>query len=105
MATHDPFDNRGQERTRQQAADAAQEARDLQNADLRTLMGTAPGQRVMWWLMELAGVYRSSFNHSGSVMAFNEGQRNIGLVLVNRLNDACPQQFAAMLIEQGTKHE
>jgi len=48
-------------------------------------------------------VNRTSFNNSGSVMAFNEGQRNIGLMLQAEVLEANPDAYMTMLTEQRTK--
>lgn len=53
-------------------------------------------------LLEETGVYRSSFNHSGSVMAFNEGQRNVGLRLLSQILVHAPGSYALLLEEQKT---
>ena len=46
---------------------------------------------------------RTSFNASGSVMAFNEGQRNIGLMLQAEVLEASPEAYMTMLNEQRKK--
>lgn len=62
-------------------------------------MAHAQGRRIAWRLLEKAGIYRTSFNHSGSVMAFNEGKRDVGLFLLAELNDAAPGGYLKMLGE------
>ena len=52
-------------------------------------------------LLDEAGVYRSSFNHSGSVMAFSEGKRHIGLFLTSELLEASSEGFMKVLKEYG----
>lgn len=49
-------------------------------------------------ILERAGIFKSVFDHSGSVMYFNEGQRQFGLKLWTWLEDADEQQ--AELMEQ-----
>ncbi len=68
--------------------------------DVRWLMSSPRGRRLVWWLLSKCGVNRTSFNNSGSVMAFNEGQRNIGLLLQAEVIDASPDAFMTMLTEQ-----
>lgn len=67
--------------------------------DLRWLMEQKRGRRVVWRILEEAGIYRSVFHTSGSVMAFNEGQRNAGLRLLDQVMRAAPQQYMTMLEE------
>lgn len=71
--------------------------------DLRWLMGHKPGRRFVRRLLERTGVYRTSFHTSGSVMSFNEGQRNVGLGLVAEIQEHAPDQFLLMLKEQTSE--
>lgn len=87
----------------QEAADAQAEARRVQIEDIRWLMSDKRGRRIMWRLLAEAGVYRTSFNNSGSVTAFNEGKRQIGLVLIGEVNEHAANQFLVMLKEHADK--
>lgn len=85
------------------AAEAQAEARRLEIEDIQWLMAGKQGRRLMWRLLAEAGVYRTSFNNSGSVTAFNEGKRQIGLILLGEVNDHAAQQFFVMLKEHNAK--
>lgn len=87
----------------QAAADAQAEARRLEIEDIQWLMADKRGRRIMWRLLAEAGIYRTSFNNSGSVTAFNEGKRQIGLVLIAEINDHAANQFLVMLKEHKDK--
>jgi hypothetical protein len=50
-------------------------------------------------------VYRSSFNHSGSVMAFSEGKRHIGLFLTSELLEASADGYMKVLKEFKAKDD
>lgn len=50
-------------------------------------------------LLDQAGVYRTSYSHSGSQMAFNEGRRDIGLFLTSELMAASPKGYFELLKE------
>lgn len=71
-------------------------ARELEAADLRAVMGTAEGRRFMWRLLGRCGFLSASFNHSGSIMAFNEGRRGVALELFHEIEQVCPEQYLAM---------
>lgn len=59
---------------------------DIQNLhDLKDLMSTAEGRRFFSWLMLKCGLNNPSFTGSESTTYFNEGQRNIALVLQGRM--------------------
>lgn len=68
--------------------------------DLRWVMSSPRGRRFVWWLLSLAGVRRLSFNNSGSVTAFNEGQRNVGLAIEGQIVEHCQGSYLTMLSEQ-----
>lgn len=81
------------------AADQANAERTFVE-DLRWVMSSPRGRRVMTWLLAFTGVKRSSFNNSGSVTAFNEGQRNVGIAIDAHLSEHCHDQYLTMLNEQ-----
>lgn len=81
----------------------AENARKTFVEDVKWLMSSPRGRRLAWWLLSKSGVNRTSFNNSGSVMAFNEGQRNIGLMLQAEVLDASPDAYMTMLQEQRKK--
>ena len=62
-------------------------------------MSNKRGRRVMYGLLERAGVWRLSFNTNALQMAFNEGNRNWGLSLTATVSEHCPEQYALMLKE------
>lgn len=74
----------------------ARMAAEQSRADLLIVMGSESGRRFMWGLLGECGMYRASFNNSGSITAFNEGQRDIGLRLTARITQECPEQYLAM---------
>lgn len=86
---------------REAAADEAlaREKRRRELDDLKWLLAHPQGRRVTIRILAEAGIYRSSFNHSGSLMAFNEGKRQIGLWLQSELVDANPDGHLKMLKE------
>ncbi len=103
MSHVDPLNLQEQER-----ADAERRERDKLAAtnadnDLKWLMEQKRGRRIVWRLLEGAGIYRSSFNHSGSVMAFNEGRRDVGLKLLADVCRVSPQGYALMTEEQSKR--
>lgn len=70
--------------------------------DIRWLMSSPRGRRTVWWLLQIAGVYRTSYPCDAN-MAFREGGRNIGLQLQARVTDHCPDAYIAMLNETKVK--
>jgi hypothetical protein len=65
-------------------------ARDRELHDLRTLMQSIEGRRFIWRLLDRAGVFRTSFT-GNSTTFFNEGQRNMGLIVLADVHEACAE--------------
>jgi len=85
-----------------QKAEAENRAKTHED-DIKWLMSSPRGRRLSWWILEKAGVNRTSFSNSGSVMAFNEGQRNMGLMLQAEIIGLAPERYMEMLTESGSK--
>ena len=99
MSNYDPLDLESQDKQRQ-ARDLKQKLADqTENDDVKWLMGSKRGRRILWRFLDRAGVYRSSFHQNSMTMAFNEGVRNEGLRLLATINTAAPDLFATMTKE------
>lgn len=99
MSTGDPFDIAAEAqdeeaKRKRQAAEVEQEAEDW-----LWLMGSARGRRIVWRLLERAGMYRTSFTGQDSLTNFNEGQRNIGLAIQAKVNRHALQHASKMVRE------
>ena len=106
MATlNEPTDLRRQERDAEAEEAVAREARRKELEDLRWLLGHPQGRRIITRLLDEAGLYRTSFNHSGSVMAFNEGKRHLALFLTAELMEASTDGFMKVLKEYRAKND
>lgn len=72
--------------------------------DIRLVMSTEQGRRVIWSLLEQGRVFATTFTADPYVSAFNEGQRNLALALFQRVMQHCPQQYLAMA-DEASKQE
>jgi hypothetical protein len=79
-----------------------QSARDAELQDFAQIMSTRVGRRFMWRMLGITRFQESSFT-GNSTTFFNEGQRNIGLMLWADLNEACPERYLEMLQESKEK--
>jgi hypothetical protein len=102
MKQRDPLDLAGQDRDREAKTRKSKVERDQEAADFKWLMSDRRGRRFMWRLLGMTGLYRSSFT-GNSATFFNEGQRNIGLMLIAEVNELTPDSYANMLEEHRTK--
>lgn len=73
--------------------------------DMRWLMATATGRRIVWRLLVRARVFGSTFDQHAGVMSFNEGLRSQGLQLLADINRLCPHQYPVMAQENQPKPE
>lgn len=72
--------------------------------DLKWIMADARGRRFMWNMLTRCGIYRSSYAAGqGKVeaIAFYEGERNIGLELLDRVLKQTPKAYATMTQENA----
>ncbi|MEG9636304.1 hypothetical protein [Enterobacter asburiae] len=67
--------------------------------DIKFVMDSEQGRRVVWSLLEKGQVFGTCFNVDPSITAFNEGQRNLALVLFQRVMAHCPDQYLKMAAE------
>lgn len=74
----------------------------IEHDDLRRLMSSGWGRRLMWRLLSEAGVFRLSYTGEAQSTAFNEGRRSYGLAQLNMINEVCPEIYVTMLQENAT---
>ena len=72
---------------------------EAMQSDIRALMKLPAGRRVVWRLLEQAGVWRSVFSPEPLRMAFAEEQRNLGLWLLDWVMRECPDEYDLMMRE------
>jgi len=72
--------------------------------DMRYVLSSVQGRRLIWRILDMAGVYRSSFT-GNSTTFFNEGARNIGLRVLSDVMDAKPEAFLLMQNEDKKRKE
>lgn len=71
--------------------------------DIKWLMGTKRGRRIVHRLMAKAGVFRLSFDQNAMRMAFNEGNRNMGNSLLALVTELCPDKYLDLINEAKDK--
>ncbi|HFS7450613.1 TPA: hypothetical protein ACH1O8_003958 [Enterobacter roggenkampii] len=76
--------------------------RDIE--DIQFVMGSEQGRRVIWSLLEKGQVFGACFNVDPHITAFNEGQRNLALALLQRVMAHCPDQYLTMAAEAGEEN-
>lgn len=99
MSEHDPLDIRGQERDAENNELQARLDRETEEADLKWLMSSKRGRRIIWRILDRAGVFKLSFNTNAMTMAFSEGSRNEGLRTLALIHALCPELYPVMIKE------
>lgn len=94
-----PFDQDERAPQLKQAQAEQELRRRTEIEDLKWLMAHRQGRRFVTRLLEESGVFRTSFHASGSVMAFNEGRKTIGLLLTSELLEHAPEAYVKLLKE------
>ena len=94
----DPFDISGQKKHKETKKRVSELKEKIEVDDLKWIMSNKRGRRFAWRLLDRAGIYRTSFT-GNSTTFFNEGMRNIGLMLVADIHEACPEAYALMIKE------
>ena len=84
--------------------DLAKHDRDRELSDLKAVMRTPEGRRLVWRLLELSGVYRLSYQGNKDDAVFNDGRRSIGLVLMADLHEHCPELYNTMAKDVRREH-
>jgi hypothetical protein len=71
---------------------------------MRQVMSSVEGRRFVWRLLERAGVFRTSFT-GNSTTFFNEGMRNMGLMVLGDVHEACAESYIVMMNESKQGNE
>lgn len=82
----------------QESARDAKLRREQEANDLAAVLNIPEGRRYLWRLLEFCGVYKTSFTGSSETF-FLEGQRNVGLRVVNEITTTHPEAYLLMMKE------
>ena len=104
MSDYDPSDIESQDRAKSDNDTRARASKDTEEADFKWLMGSKRGRRIVWRLLDRAGIFRTSFNTNSMAMAFAEGQKNEGLKTIAQIHSLCPELYAVMTREALNDH-
>lgn len=66
--------------------------------DVAFVLSTIEGRRFYWRMMQRCGIHKSSMTGNNTTY-FNEGERNIGLLLLADLEEADPDSYVRCLKE------
>lgn len=95
----DPLDIRAAEKQQTTRKEKEQLVSRQEAEDFKWLMSDKRGRRFMWSQLAKAGVFRTSFTGNSETF-FNEGKRVMGLDLLTRIHELCPDRYNQMVMEQ-----
>lgn len=67
--------------------------------DIEWLMSNPRGRRIVWKYLERCHVFETSFTTNLSQTNFNEGERNIGLQILNDIMSHAEDKYIKMMNE------
>jgi len=82
---------------------AARLAERQRHEVIQGIMSIAPGREWMLERLESCHVFASSYSGNALSMAFSEGERNVGLQLLNDIMSACPGRYVEMMQERNER--
>ncbi|MDI1301957.1 MAG: endopeptidase [bacterium] len=102
MSNSDPTDIAALDRKQAEAAERNHHSAKEEAEDIKWLMSSKRGRKIMHRILSNAGVFRPSYRSNALEMAFLEGNRNQGLALYAIVAEHCPGRHAEM-IEEASK--
>lgn len=72
--------------------------REQEIAEFKSILSTKPGRALMWRILSICGVYKTSFT-GNSTTFFNEGKRAVGLEILTEIFKSDPNAYGLMRIE------
>ena len=97
----DPIDLKGQERAKAEREVREKVARENEEADLKWLMGSKRGRRVVWRLLDQSGVFRLSFN-TNSISRFWRIAVNASCVALTTRGLNCTPPLASVAVAEAS---
>ena len=86
----------------EQSVEQAENARRQEIEDFKWVVAHAPGRRFMWRMLALSGVYRqSAVIDSSNATFFNEGRRQLGLMLMGEFHEHSLEMHQRMVKEHN----
>lgn len=75
--------------------------RHQRTTDLREVMGTQAGRRLVWRLLDVGstGLHAASYTGEALSSAYAEGRRAIGIELMREVQGVAPLEYLAMMNE------
>ena len=73
--------------------------RDELHSALNAVLATAPGKRVLFWVLEQAAIYRDAFSGQDGATNYTLGQQSVGRKLIGVMDDIDPRTYPKLLLD------
>lgn len=73
--------------------------------DFEKVLREPEGKRVVLWILEQCGVYRTAFQGDDAQTNRRLGEVNIGLRLISKLGEVSPSEYARLLLWNAQRAE
>jgi hypothetical protein len=83
----------------EKAKTAEEKEREMELADLRFVLGTPQGRRLIWRLLKHCRVFNSVFHNSGSVTYYHSGMQDVGHFIQAEVIEAKKEAYFEMMRE------
>lgn len=93
------MDNAASEKQVKGKASREERLRHRQLDDLKVVMSSIHGRRLIWRLLSECGTFKSVHHPSGSQVYYNAGKQDLGHFLMGELVGMDPAKFMEMQIE------
>lgn len=101
---YNPTDIRGQERAKADTEARRKQAADEEKADIKWLMKTRQGRRIVHGIIERSCLHQPFFNTNAMTMAFVGGRQVEGARLFTLVNELCPAHYLEMQKEANERN-
>lgn len=93
----------GDEAQVQRAGQKVKDKARQDKADIRHVLGTEPGRRFVWRLLEQCRVFESVFSREAATMGFMAGQQDVGHALMQWIEQADDAALGRLMQEAHNK--
>jgi hypothetical protein len=99
VSDYDPTDLQSLERKQADSATQTRLSKDTEESDIKWLMGSRRGRRILWTLLDRCGTFGDPFSTNSMVMANRAGQQGVGRVYFAMIQALAPEQYPTMVRE------
>lgn len=81
-----------------QNIEALERDKERELRQVSAILSTDEGEAFVMRALERCGVYRATFHSSHAMASFTDGQRDIGLWMLDQIQRLDPERYGAMLV-------